>query len=222
MKLVLLQGVKPLSLAVAHCHSLGSSSLPVMTQPLSQPGQSWGPRSALGAALAPPASFRANTPTRGRSAGTRLPTGGSCGFLCRPPLRVLSQGAPGLGSRIWGTREEGAGDAAMQLLHSASVLSRALCAASLYVLRKSRDVDATAEDQKVSGACGGEVGWAHPASAMAVQLLLRESALLVIQSPQAPCGKTIPSTCPLCTRRGGSENAADHPDGRALCADSAL
>lgn len=139
-----------------------------------------------------------------------------------PRYGCFHRGLQGWGPAFGGPGKRGQGDAAMQLLHSTSVLIRALCAASLYVLRKSRDVDATAEDQKVSGACRGEVGWADPASAMAVQLLLRESALLVIQSPQAPCGKTIPSTCPLCTRRGGSENAADHPDGRALCADSAL
>lgn len=68
----------------------------------------------------------------------------------------------------------------IQLFHS--VLSRVLWASSQFILCPSRDVDATAEDQNVSGACRGEVGWADLASAMAVQLLLRAWALVVIQS----------------------------------------
>lgn len=93
----------------------------------------------------------------------------------------------------------------IQLFHS--VLSRVLWASSQFILCPSCDVDATAEDQNVSGACRGEVGWVDLASAMAVQLLLRALALVVIQSLPSPQVEAISSTCPLCTRRGGYGNA---------------
>lgn len=69
--------------------------MPVMTQP----GQS------ARAALEAPTSFYANTPTRGRSAGTTLPTSGLCGFLCRPQRGCAGQ-APGKGGFTGVSRSE--------------------------------------------------------------------------------------------------------------------
>lgn len=136
--------------------------------------------------------------------------------LARSPVGCFHRGFQGWGPAFGGPGKKGRGGAVTQLLRSASVLSGVLRASSQFILRQSRDVDAAAEDQKVPGACWGEVGWADPASVMAVQLLLRELALVVIHSLPRPRVETIPSTRPLCTRRGGCGNAADNPNCHGL------